>query len=203
MSPVAQNGVDKQGVSINGVQVEQALNAANETVNKGVYAATTLSAVDADLTVGNIKDTVTIFGFLGTLAATISHDNQDSAVDTQGNNETQKIYCQTAGVGGNDDGVVLTLTLDCAQATVIEAAFFVSARCTVADALKLQMYIDGIAQGETTYIVLDDYHQFYDIGNKAVSSGNRVVYLNTHNYTGAGVAYWGTGGIFAGCPKLA
>lgn len=69
MSPVAINGVDKQGVDINGVQVKQSLNPANSTVNKGVYNATLLETVDADLAVGNIKQAVTIFGKLGTLPA--------------------------------------------------------------------------------------------------------------------------------------
>lgn len=68
MSPVAINGVDKQGVAVNGVQVKQALAAASEVVAKGVYDPTTLSAVDADLAVANIKDAVTIFGKLGTFA---------------------------------------------------------------------------------------------------------------------------------------
>lgn len=65
--------IGKQGVSLlighNGVQDKTALDATNETVNKGVYDPTTLSAVDADLAVGNIRETVTIFGFLGTLPA--------------------------------------------------------------------------------------------------------------------------------------
>lgn len=65
MSPVSINGVDKQGVWINGVQVKQALNAANDTVDKGVYDPTTLSTVDADLAPANIKSGVTIFGKAG------------------------------------------------------------------------------------------------------------------------------------------
>jgi hypothetical protein len=44
------------------------LSAANETVAAGYYAATTLSAVDADLAVGNISAGVTIFGFAGEAA---------------------------------------------------------------------------------------------------------------------------------------
>lgn len=67
MSPVALNGVDEQGVAVNGVQVLKTLNPANETVEKGVYGETTLSAVDADLAASNIKDGVTIFGKLGTV----------------------------------------------------------------------------------------------------------------------------------------
>lgn len=72
MSPVAINGVDKQGVSVNAVQVKQALDAANETVDKGVYDPTTLSTVDGDLAVGNIKLGVTIFGFDGAVAPGIA-----------------------------------------------------------------------------------------------------------------------------------
>ncbi len=41
------------------------LSAANDTVSAGYYAATTLSAVDADLASGNIKSGVTIFGVAG------------------------------------------------------------------------------------------------------------------------------------------
>jgi len=41
------------------------LNPANENVPAGYYAATTLSAVDADLAAGNIKSGVTIFGKVG------------------------------------------------------------------------------------------------------------------------------------------
>jgi hypothetical protein len=42
------------------------LNAANDTVAAGYYEATTLSAVDTDLVVGNIKHGVNIFGKVGT-----------------------------------------------------------------------------------------------------------------------------------------
>ena len=65
MSPTGINGVDKQGVGINGVQVKQTLDPANDTVNEGVYEATTLSAIDADLATGNIKNGITIFGKAG------------------------------------------------------------------------------------------------------------------------------------------
>lgn len=67
MSPVGINGVDHQSVALNGVQIRQALNPANEIVAEGVYDPTTLSAVDADLAVANIREATTIFGFLGTL----------------------------------------------------------------------------------------------------------------------------------------
>lgn len=49
----------------NGVLIKETLNPANETVNRGYYAATTLSAVDADLATANIKNGITIFGKVG------------------------------------------------------------------------------------------------------------------------------------------
>jgi len=54
------------GLSSVGSVSLQTLNPANDTVSAGYYAATTLSAVDADLAVGNIKTGVGIFGFTGT-----------------------------------------------------------------------------------------------------------------------------------------
>lgn len=44
----------------------QTLSNANDTVTAGYYEATTLSTVDADLAVGNIKTGVSIFGITGT-----------------------------------------------------------------------------------------------------------------------------------------
>ncbi len=56
------------GIEVSGSMPTQTLSAANDTVSAGYYAATTLSAVDADLAAGNIKDGVTIFGVAGTLS---------------------------------------------------------------------------------------------------------------------------------------
>jgi len=72
MSPVAISGVDKQGVYVSGVQVKQALDAANEIVAKGVYDPTTLSAIDADFVIANIKSTVNIFGKVGTYESIVT-----------------------------------------------------------------------------------------------------------------------------------
>jgi len=57
------NGV---GAWINGGPAVKTLSPASDTVAAGYYAATTLSAVDADLAVANIKSGVTIFGKAGT-----------------------------------------------------------------------------------------------------------------------------------------
>lgn len=55
------------GIAVTGTISTQTLSAASETVTAGYYNATTLSAVDADLAVGNIKSGVGIFGKTGTL----------------------------------------------------------------------------------------------------------------------------------------
>ncbi|OGR71253.1 MAG: hypothetical protein A2089_08450 [Elusimicrobia bacterium GWD2_63_28] len=56
------------GVKLTGTLPTSTLSAANDTLSAGYYAATTLSAVDADLAAANIKSGVTVFGKTGTLA---------------------------------------------------------------------------------------------------------------------------------------
>ncbi len=55
---------------VNGAKITgngtKTLSAANDTVAAGYYAATTLSAVDADLAAANIKTGVVVFGVTGT-----------------------------------------------------------------------------------------------------------------------------------------
>ncbi len=70
---IIQNGAGITSL-LNGETVKTALNPANETVGRGIYDPTTLSAVDADLQAGNIKLAENIFGFVGTLI--------EGAVDT-------------------------------------------------------------------------------------------------------------------------
>lgn len=61
---IIQNGVGITAL-LNGETVKQTLNAANETVAKGIYVDTTLSTVDGDLATANIKNGITLFGFAG------------------------------------------------------------------------------------------------------------------------------------------
>jgi hypothetical protein len=59
------------GLAITGTMPTQTLSAANDTVFAGYYVATTLSAVDTDLTTGNIKTGITIFGVAGSASPLI------------------------------------------------------------------------------------------------------------------------------------
>ena len=53
------------GAQVTGTMATRTLSAANDTVQAGYYAATTLSAVDTDLATANIKAGTTIFGVAG------------------------------------------------------------------------------------------------------------------------------------------
>lgn len=110
--PVAINGVDKQGVAINGVQVKQALDAANETVAKGVYDPTTLSAVDADLATPNIKSGKDIFGKPGSADVRDSTDADAAVTDVK---DPKTFF---AGGGARKTGTMPTRTLDPASENV-------------------------------------------------------------------------------------
>lgn len=197
------NGVDKQSVDVNAVQVKQSLSGANSNVNKGVYDATLLETVDGDLAVGNIKAGITIFGKDGTLAMTMTHDVQGSDVDGQGSIGSVDWYLETTGdIAAGANVTLLTTTIDCAQATVIEAAYFIESFVNNANTVKLQLYIDGVAQGETGFIVALLGYLYYDIGYGSVASGARIVYLNAHNYDvvfADKVKF--AGGLFAGACK--
>jgi hypothetical protein len=57
------------GAQITGTMATRTLSAANATVSAGYYAATTLTAVDADLTAANLPVGVTVFGVTGTVYA--------------------------------------------------------------------------------------------------------------------------------------
>jgi len=72
MANLTENKVWKGNVSNRPAEVDfptKTLSDANETVEAGYYAATTLSAVDAHLATGNILKDVVIFGFTGTVVA--------------------------------------------------------------------------------------------------------------------------------------
>lgn len=68
-TPVVASVLDTDTVrGATGTIATRTLSAANETVAAGYYAATTLSAVDADLAAANIVSGKTIFGFAGSAA---------------------------------------------------------------------------------------------------------------------------------------
>lgn len=171
---VAINGVDKQGVYIDGVQVKQALNAANETVNRGIYDPTTLSAVDADLAVGNIKEAITIFGKLGTLVpgGALSEDFTDQ--DDAGNANVGQIgtlyYRNSPEIGpGPDEGVLLTMNKTfAAGAYAVAVGTCLASINNVAREATLRLYMGGVMVAESAMWSLEiDYKSV--IGARALT----------------------------------
>ena len=177
MSPVAINGVDKQGVGINGVQVKQALSAANETVNKGVFEATTLSAVDADLAVANIKSGVTIFGVLGTLS--LSQDITGSAVSNYiSTASTGYIYSVSIAASGELD---LSSTSNSFSANSMQVGV---ASCVgwegTGNSLKLRLYMNGVSVAESGFLGATG-GVLVAVGTSAMA-GVKICKATLHNY---------------------
>jgi len=67
------------GLEVTGTIPTQTLSVANDTVSAGYYDATTLSAVDTDLTAGNILSGTTIFGVAGSVSAGYTYGDSSQA----------------------------------------------------------------------------------------------------------------------------
>jgi hypothetical protein len=157
------------------------LNPANDTVAAGYYEATTLSAIDTDLAVGNIKSGVTIFGFLGTYAGTLSQDIVGDAFTAllTGNTVTCNLLRQSVAASG--DVTVATLTQNYAANSMAVAVGYVYAFAGTANTLKVQLFMDGVMVAESIYIQSITGYNYELIATKALS-GNKVCYVSIHNY---------------------
>lgn len=148
MSPVAVNGVDNQGVSVNGVQIKQALSAASETVSKGVYDATTLSAVDADLHADKILLNEVIFGFTGTVTeGALAEDVEGDQDFTTTTDTAQAAFKRTINLDADEELVIAskTLTFDASS-----LAFAVAYSCHAGFWIDLRLYMGGVLMQTST-----------------------------------------------------
>lgn len=185
MSPVAINGVDKQGVDVNGVQVKQTLDAANSTVNKGVYDATLLETVDPDLAVGNIKLATEIFGKLGTLAAgTATHDIEGNALSAKaGYSDTgDLLYYLSQSVASDADFDTASLTQTYSAGCVAEAFGYMQAGAGAANYFKVRLYMDGVQKAESGYLPASYSPQMTVVNGYSALSGEKIVKTSAHNY---------------------
>ncbi len=121
------------------------LNAANEVVAAGYYAATTLSAVDAQLAAANILSGITIFGFTGPATVQDIADADAVLADVK-NGKT--FYSVT---GGRKTGNLATVAL-AAGANAYPAGYHVgAANLTAVDG---DLVAGNIANGITIFGVL-------------------------------------------------
>ena len=179
----------------------QTLNPANENVPAGYYTTTTLSAVDGDLAPGNIAEGVTIFGFLGTFAATIVHDDQDNNVTGTGA-QVLGDGSQTGTIFTDETSLRQTASITLAQDSVIEAWGGGIATFSIASAGKIRLYIDDVQVAESAFLVQTggDSPMISLMGNRAASSGARTVKVYMHNYGANGSLKYCLA-AFGGCTK--
>ena len=128
------------GSLVTGNIAAQALSNTSTTVTAGVYAATTLNAVDADLVAGNIKSGVNIFGVAGST----------NVVDTSGGNAASGdiLSGKIAYVGGGTvTGNIATRTLSNGTTTV-SAGYYAA---TTLNAVDTDLAAANIGTGTTIF----------------------------------------------------
>ncbi len=208
MSPVGINGVDKQGVGINGVQVKQALDAANETVNEGVYDPTTLSTVDVDLAAGNIALGSTIFGFVGTVVpgpGSVDQDVDGADYDVPDQEPSKLADAErwvALAVGEHD---LLSTTITPTQATPVHGTSVMVMHLSDADADSyLHFYIDGVLQETSANFggaSANHWRRITFQHSKDCAAGARIVKVTLENDGAASKTYFGLGAVYANADK--
>ena len=182
------------------------LNPANDTVQAGRYLATTLSTVDSDLATGNIKETVDIFGKVGTFAGGPPvYDIEGTHTDTDACGTGLNSTCYKEKTWSADEGpgsyACFTKTLAAAQSTVLFGFVAGIGYGSGAEKVKLQLYIDGVQVAESGWLVAPA-REVDLIGHRDVSSGNRIIKADLYNYT-ADLTVGRMGGALGGfCPKV-
>jgi len=161
----------------------QTLNPANEIVAAGYYAATTLSAVDGDLAVGNIKLGVNIFGFVGTLSATLAEDilgSQMCALTEEYSGGNSFYRNDAIGAGADFEFVALTQAYDASSLAVGVGVFDVETN--TADTIKVRLFMDGVQVAESAFLLVDPL--LYILMATRALSGTVECKLEAHNYGG-------------------
>ena len=149
------------------------LSAANDTVEQGFYAATTLDAVDADLAAGNIKHGVTIFGKAG-------------SYDTEAGNPITAAKLPTGDIGFVNGTKVTgsgTKALSPANDTV-EAGYYAG---TTLDAVDADLAAGNIKHGVTIFGKAGSYDT--EAGNPITAAKlptGDIGFVNGAKVTGSG-----------------
>lgn len=194
---------------------KQALSAANSTVKKGVYDATLLETVDADLVVGNIIVGATIFGKVGAASpGTATHDIEDNTtgVTGAGANPTSITY-RMEGVAAGADYDLASMTQTYAAGSLAEAYGFALIWEGTASTWKLRLYMDGVQAAESGYLTSAGAFELMFVMGNAALSGSKIVKVSAHNYSGGALNLLIAGarnvnprqdvsGVFAGSVKV-
>lgn len=156
------------------------LSAANEVVAAGYYAATTLSAVDADLAVGNIKKGVVIFGFTGTYPTlAVDVTGVDQGTDTQDGSTSVTRHYKTYTVNAATDEDLASITQTYIAESLTIATAFISIWTSHAD-FKLRLYMDGVQVAESGNLANQTTYRL--IGTRATVGVDKICKVAAHNY---------------------
>ncbi len=200
------------GVNIlkSGATKKQSLSDANSTVNKGLYDAALLEIVDPDLVVGNIKNGVTIFGKLGTLASTLSQDIVVIAPGSLISTASAVIFWYYEAVLASHASFTMATLTQVYDAVSMAVAVGVCLGICNQNASVLRLYMAGVLVA--TSGTLNGTYDTPIIGTKALS-GNQTCYVEVYNTGGVNATVrlpggvWGSGqpsggGIGVGSIKL-
>lgn len=171
------------GARKTGTMPTKTLSPANDTVQAGYYAATTLHAVDADLAAGNIKSGKTIFGFAGTAKPT-KYDLDDSPA--RGTNSLDvPAYVTSVDIAAGSDSAVVQYDSSSTNSgdSVLVGGCVMARDYDACGELKLRLYIDGVQVDEDTAAVAAYYFPDSVRGHKDnCSAGTVLAELKYHNY---------------------
>ncbi len=164
------------------------LSASNDVYDRGFHQGNPggLDAVDVDLAAGNIADGVTIFGFLGTLAAgALAEDLTSEIQSTLGTwfsgGNTQAELRLTAGTGGAATVVTDTKTFD--ADSIAYTVAFSHGYSQVATIMKLQLVMGGVQVAESGFVSAAGVDHIVEmLSATRALSGSQVVMLRVHNY---------------------
>ena len=153
----------------------QTLSNANDTVAAGYYAATTLHAIDADLTAANIASGITIFGIAGVYDVEVTNPISAGIIPTG------KIgWVNGAKITGTG-----TKTLSDASTTV-EAGYYAATDLVSVDS---DLVVGNIKSGATIFGI-SGISTVVDVSDTTAAAGD--VKVGTYFYTAAGVRTLGT-----------
>lgn len=187
MPNLADGNVWKGNVSNRPAEVAfptRTLSAANETVQEGYYAGTTLSAVDADLAAANIKSGTTIFGFLGTFVNTLAEDIVGSSGPIDTSDTTTAASVLQPSIAGSGDYACATKTQSYDASSLAVAVGFVNAVATTVSTLKLRLYMDGVQVAESSYFAASATAETIILVATRALSGSKICKIDIHNYSG-------------------
>lgn len=168
------------------------LNAANETVNAGYYAATTLSAVDVHLAAGNIKDGVNIFGFVGTytgpaLADDVEVIETDQIAESGAAASATQVYKNIAAATTLDlSSTINALTAGSRQMFFGVLYYWVEGGHS--NRGKFQLIVDGVKEAESGWMnATNNDSEILLLSQSKALSGNKTALIRIENYDGVNV----------------